>query len=98
LTDSTPTPIIPSVETVEYGRRAIGELIRRYERFETQAAEAGKPDASRRFRAVHAALRRELYGHEDGGCVVTSFDARWLNPEFRAAMTQVRASAQADAR
>jgi len=86
---SEPSPTVQSIETIEYGRRVIGRLIEKYEGWERQASDEGLDDVARRWRAVHSALRRDLYGYDDGGCVITAFDKRWLDPEFRDAMAEV---------
>lgn len=35
-------------------------------------------------------LVRDLYGYDDGGCVIVAFDARWLDDKFRSMMEEVR--------
>jgi hypothetical protein len=81
-------PIIPSIETVEYGRKAITAAVERYEEFSRQAASDGNAEAAKRHRIRANVMRHELLGGE--GCVITAFDQRWLNPEFRAATTEIR--------
>lgn len=84
--------VVPPVEAVEYGRRVIGAMVEKYRRFEQAAMANGNTESARRFRAVHGALSRDLLGREEGGCVITPFDARWLGEPFRSFMAEVQAS------
>lgn len=98
MTDEAADPVravewvVPPVEAVQYGRRVVEAVREQYRSFERAALANGNTDSARRFRAVHTALTRELLGHEDGGCVIVPFDARWLDEPFRALMAKVRAS------
>jgi hypothetical protein len=74
---------LPSKETVEYARQAVKRVIDKYQRFEDECRAKGQAEQADRWRAVHWALTRDLYGYEDGGCVVVAFDQRWLDDEFR---------------
>lgn len=77
-------PPSPSVETVEYGRRVVQAMHDKYARFEQQAREKGDEAQADSWRRITWALTRDLLGYEDGGCVITAFDRRWLDPEWRA--------------
>lgn len=82
--------MVPSVEAVEYGRKVIGRLIDKYRGWEQKAKAAGDEEQEIGWRRIANSLVRDLYGYDDGGCVITAFDKRWLDPEFRRVMEEVR--------
>lgn len=81
---------IPSVETVEYGRRVIERDVERLKDFTCQAIERGDTEQAEDWRRIESWLHRSFLGGE--GCVITAFDSRWLNPEFRSIMEEVHAA------
>lgn len=79
---------LPSIETVEYGRRVIGEvrdLMRKFERDSLHTAQG------ERWRMVANVLDRYLLGFGKGSCTITPFDERYLDPAFRATWEQLDA-------
>ena len=88
--ERTPMPPIPSVDAVEYGRRTIGDFRERMLRFEAQSAGRGDRDKANQWRKVACLLDMFLLGSEDGGCVITPFDQRWLDPTFRSIYEEAR--------
>ena len=42
-----------------------------------------RPDDAARHRFAAFMIQQRFLGHEDGGCVITSFDLRWLDDNFR---------------
>ena len=75
-------PPIPSVEAVEYGRRVMLNEIGKLKDFEKQARTKGDEDAAERWKLRWKWMDWKLVGPGEG-CVITAFDARWLDPEFR---------------
>jgi hypothetical protein len=101
---STPDPVepeqewrVPSAEAVRYGRKALQNQVDRLLVFEDQARAKGDDAAVDRWRRVRNLIERDLLG-VGGGCVITPFDYRWLDPEFRRVMNQVRHRIDVEAR
>lgn len=86
--------MIPSVETIEYGRRTIGNVREIMARFEAETRADGKESADA-WRRVVFVLDRYLLGYEEGGCIITPFDKRLLDPKFRAMEEEIDARIQA---
>ncbi len=80
-------PAIPSKDAVEYGRSVIGPKIDKYRRWERQAKAKGDEEQMLSWRRLANMLVRDLYGHDDGGCVIAAFDVRWLDDGFRDTMS-----------
>ncbi len=79
---------IPSVEAVTYGRNVIQREIKRLQDFERQARERDDESAADKWHQTSRWLDWQVLG--DGkGCVITAFDARWLDEEFRGMMSKV---------
>lgn len=76
---------IPSIEAVEYGRGVLEREIQRLKDFEAQAASRGDDEAEARWRRLYCWLSWSMLGDGEG-CVVTAFDARWLDESFRSMM------------
>jgi hypothetical protein len=73
---------VPSIEAVEYGRAVLEREIKRLQDFEASATAKGDRDAAERWGRLHKWLSWQVLG--DGkGCVITAFDARWLDESFR---------------
>ena len=68
---------IPSVESVEFGRRVVQNLRDKYQHL----AEASEPQYRERWAFLVKMIDRDMLNSE--GCVVTAFDERWLDSEFR---------------
>lgn len=76
---------VPSIEAVEYGRGVLEREIKRLQDFEAQAASRGDEEAALRWGRIRKWLSWQVLG--DGqGCVITAFDARWLDESFRSMM------------
>jgi hypothetical protein len=84
------TPRVPSHEAVEYGQRAVGQVVDRLRTGQANYAAKGEREAERRWRFAANFIERALLG--DSGCVITAFDGRWLDDHFREVMTEVFAS------
>lgn len=76
---------IPSVEAVEYGREVLEREVERLRRFEAKAAERGDVEAAERWGRLRKWLSWQVLGGSEG-CVITAFDARWLDESFRRTM------------
>lgn len=83
--------MIPSIEAIEYGRSVLAHHIERYRGFEEQSHAKGDEEQAQRWARIHRALVHDLYGYDEGGCVIVAFDKRWLDPEFRSMMEEARA-------
>lgn len=81
---------VPSIEAVEYGRRVLEREVERLKGFEASAKAKGDPYASERWGRIHKWLSWQVLGAGEG-CVITGFDARWLDESFRSIMSQVDA-------
>lgn len=75
---------VPSVETVEYGRRVVLHQIEKLKRFENESRHID-PHKAQEWRMAWRYMERTLIGPGEG-CVITAFDERWLDPEFRERM------------
>lgn len=80
----TTLPTLPSTEAVEYGRLVVGHLRDKLRGWEAKAKAEGDADKERRFRFAAFMLEHDLLGSDEGGCVITAFDQRKLDPEWRA--------------
>lgn len=77
---------IPSKETIEYGRRQIEREITKLQKWLLQIdADTDKHKIDRIKYTIWTF--EKLLGH--GGCVIASFDTRWLDDQFRSNMTAV---------
>ena len=83
MPERIPVPPIPSIESIEYGRRVVGDFRSRMARFEDQAFKRNDRDAAEQWGTVVRLIDMFLLGDDDGGCVVQPFDQRWLDPGFR---------------
>ena len=81
---------IPTKEAIEHGRRAIGALRDKARRWQAEAEAAGDDDKARRNKWLAFMLEHDLLGSDEGGCVITAFDLRWLDDGFRSMMEEVR--------
>lgn len=91
---STTTVNIPSIEAVTYGRGVLEREIQRLQDFEAQAQARGDAEAALRWRRTYRWAERML---GDGtGCVITAFDARWLDESFRSTMGEAFAPCVCD--
>lgn len=87
--------LIPSKEAVEYGRKALAQVRDLCAQWEQEAKAKGNSESADRNHWVVFILNHKLLGYDDGGCVITAFDQRWLDDKFRADMEQVRAQIKA---
>ena len=79
---------IPSIEAVEYGRSVLEREIKRLQDFEAQATSRGDDEAVVRWGRIRKWLSWQVLGDGEG-CVITAFDARWLDESFRSMMGDV---------
>jgi hypothetical protein len=90
---------LPPLEAVEYGRAVLLREIGRLQGFERRMLVEGNTDgdlaAASRWRSRWQVIEKDLLGFDDGGCVITPFDKRWLDPASRETMTAVRAEIRA---
>ena len=82
---------VPSVEAVEYARSALEQVRDLLQEWEAKAKAEGDDAKADKHHWAAFILNHKLLGYDDGGCVITAFDKRWLDPEFREAMEKVRA-------
>ena len=82
---------VPSVEAVEYARKAVERVRDLLLKWEADAKAQGDDAKADKHHWAAFILTHKLLGYDDGGCVITAFDKRWLDPNFREAMEQVRA-------
>lgn len=76
---------VPSVAAVAYGRGVLEREVERLKGFEASALAKGDRDASERWGRLHKWLSWQVLGAGEG-CVITAFDARWLDESFRSMM------------
>ena len=86
---------VPSVEAVEYARSALEQVRDLLQEWEAKAKAEGDDAKADKHHWAAFILNHKLLGYDDGGCVITAFDKRWLDPNFREAMEQVRAQIEA---
>jgi hypothetical protein len=86
---------LPPLVAVEYGRAVLLREIERLQGFERMMADDGQSAAASRWRSRWQVIEKDLLGFDDGGCVITPFDKRWLDLTFRETMTAVRAETRA---
>lgn len=84
-----PKITVPSIEAVEYARKAVGQVRDLIAKWEAEAIAKGHHDDAERHHWAKFLLEHKLLGYEDGGCVITAFDKRWLDPKFREAMEAI---------
>lgn len=84
-----PKITVPSIEAIEYGRRVIQPVHDLLKEWEAKALSEGDEVRASKFRFTAFMIQTKLLGHDDGGCVITSFDKRWLDPKFRQAMEAI---------
>lgn len=80
---------VPSVEAVEYARKAVEQVRDLIDKWEAEAKAEGDTAKADKHHWVSFILTHKLLGYDDGGCVVTAFDKRWLDPEFRRMMEAI---------
>lgn len=86
-------PPLASVEAIEYGRRVTIPLRDKLRAWEAKALDEGDELKASKMRFAAYMIETTLLGYEDGGCVITAFDQRWLDPDFRKVMQEAREAA-----
>lgn len=80
---------VPSVEAVEYARKAVEQVRDLLDKWEAEAKTQGDEAKADKHHWASFILTHKLLGYDDGGCVITAFDKRWLDPKFREAMEAI---------
>lgn len=63
---------VPSQAAVDWARATVLRSVEKFQGFESKARQEGREEAARLWRAVAAAMERDLIG---GGCVIGPFHA-----------------------
>jgi hypothetical protein len=77
--------IIPDKATIEYGRHVIQPVHDLLKEWERKAEAEGDDEKRRRMRFAAYMIQHRFLGSGEG-CVITSFDERWLDDGFRQSM------------
>lgn len=73
----------PSRDTIEYGRRAVERVVVLLDQM-SKSPNIDSADRKEGYRRASRLVEDKLCGSE--GCVISAFDKRWLDDDFRQTM------------